>query len=170
MKLYAIGEKNFKMLRRLLLLYQNKKIKINKHNLILILEKKENTIYYILETLIKLIRYYKKEQEEIEEAVEKQENIEKKFIYTESYFKTIMQKLYITQILTVNFKKHKELYKNKELIFLEEFNKLKNYNNNLYFNLLDFYEDEEDDIIKETKSITNIYIYNQLAIEEAIGI
>lgn len=60
-------EKNFKIFRRILLLYLNRKIKENKHNIILLLEEAKNTIFYVLETLIKLIRYYKKDMEFLKE-------------------------------------------------------------------------------------------------------
>ena len=170
-KLYSIGEKNFKILKRILLKYLNKKIEVNKHDLIIFLEEPKNTIFYVLETLMKLIRYYKKDIKSLKEEEKEQEReLEKDFIYTEAYFKSIMQNLYKTQLLNINLYNHKELYKKKDLTFLENLNELKNKNNNLYLNLIDFYESNENKIIENTKNITNIYLYNQLIIEEAIGL
>jgi hypothetical protein len=52
---------DFELLQKNLLLSIEKKMLQNDHFLIFFLEKKENTIYYILETLIKVIRFYKEE-------------------------------------------------------------------------------------------------------------
>jgi hypothetical protein len=137
--------------------------------LIIFLEEPKNTIFYVLETFMKLIRYYKKDIKSLKEEEKEQEReLEKEFIYTEAYLKSIMQNLYKTQLLNVNLYKQKELYKNKDLTFLENLNKLKNKNNNLYLNLIDFYESKENKIIENTKN--NIYLYNQLIIEESIGL
>ena len=89
-----------------------------------------------LETLIKLIRYYK---QNIELLKEEKKYLEKQFIYTESYFKSIMQKLYTTQLLHINFNKQIELYKNKNFKFLEKLEELKKEDNNFYLDLIQFY-------------------------------
>lgn len=101
------------------------------------------------------------------EDLEQENHLEKEFIYTESYFKSIMQKLYTTQIVNVNFYKHKELYKNSN--FLE---KLENEDNGLYLDLILFYNSNYNynNEIEIKNVITNTYLYNQKKIEEAIGI
>lgn len=78
-----------------------------------------------------------------------------------------MQKLYTTQIVNVNFYKHKELYKNKNSNFLE---KLENEDNGLYLDLILFYNSNYNNEIEIKNVITNTYLYNQKKIEEAIGI
>lgn len=106
-KLYCIGKDDFQKFQKNLLSLIEKKIIENNHCLIFCLEKKENTIYYILETLIKVVRFYKSNIKE--EGYDDWET-EKTFLYTEAYFKFIMQNLYQTQIISVNYQKKKMIY------------------------------------------------------------
>lgn len=65
-----------------------------------------------------------------------------------------MQKLYKTQLLNINLYKYKELYKN----LLEKLEELKKEDNNLYLDLIQFYNENYNNEIEKKKVITNIYI------------
>lgn len=114
-KLYTYN-KDFTYWNELLILNIKKKIKWDEkaYNLILNLENIDNTIYYVLETLVKIIRYFKKETNILNNI-----NIEDiECAYTEAYFKSIIREIYILNIITKNLIDYKNLYKKEDKEFL----------------------------------------------------
>lgn len=160
-KLYCMKRDDFQNFQKKLLSLIEKKIIENNHYLIFCLEKKENTIYYILETLIKVVRFYKSDIKE--ESADW--DIEKTFIYTESYFKFIMQNLYQTQIISVNYEKLYQLYINNDDEFLKNLQILSNKDNILYQDLISYYEK-----FNKKENFKNLYMKHQIKIETAIGV
>lgn len=117
LKLYKTNCKDFIYWNELLSLKINNKITLNENEYkwILDLEDKHNAIYYVLEGLIKIIRYFKNEIKQ-SNLLDEIEDLE--CSYTESYFKTIMREQYITSILNINIYKYQLLYTKKDKEFL----------------------------------------------------
>lgn len=161
-KLYCMKKDDFELLQKNLLLSIEKKMLQNDHFLIFFLEKKENTIYYILETLIKVIRFYK---EEVGEKLTDPWDLEKNFYYTESYFKFIMQNLYQTQIISVNLKNQSNLYINKDEEFLNNLQLLLVKDPDFYSDFIYYYDN-----LNIKNNYKELYIKNQFKIETKIGI
>lgn len=121
-KLYNTYDKDFTYWNELLILNIQKKIKIDEkaYELILNLENINNTIYYVLETLVKIVRYFKKETNTLNNI-----NIEDiEFAYTEAYFKSIIREIYIVNIITKNLLDYKILYKKEDKEFLLKMEKM----------------------------------------------
>jgi hypothetical protein len=102
---------DLKLLNDLFLLKLKAKIKTEQYELMQFLEDINNTIYYVLEGLVKVVRFFKKEY-----RAKEVENYE--FSYTESYFKILIREMYITNIIHKNLKELKLLYQKDNLKFL----------------------------------------------------
>jgi hypothetical protein len=163
-KLYCMRKEHLKILNdSILSKIDNKITKTNEYqySIILFLEKKENVIYYILETLVKVIRFYKQEyNKNLKLKYEKgytnkfSEELNTEFSYTESYFKSIIRQLYIVNILSdANVIERYELYKNKDIEFLVFLEKLQKFDNEFYIEIITLYESFDNfiDIINKKK-------------------
>lgn len=122
LKLYNTYNKDFIYWNELLILKIQEKIKLNEkdYKFILNLESINNTIYYVLESLVKLVRYFKKEFKlwniiEIEDL---------EFSYTEAYFKTIIREMYIINIIHKNLINYQHLYEKQDKEFLIKMEKM----------------------------------------------
>lgn len=147
LKLYNMKNTDLKLLNDLFLL--KLKLKINKqYKLIQFLEDINNTIYYVLEGLVKVVRYFKKEY-----RAKEVENFE--FSYTESYFKILIREMYITNIIHKNLKELKLLYQKDNLQFL---------------NTLILKDEFILNFFKENQSSQDFYKKNHIKIESELGI
>lgn len=161
-KLFCMNKEHISLLWNLIYIKLIEKLK-NQGNLILCFEKLENSIYYILETLVKVVRYYKKEYNDI---FSNNKDLLVAFCYTEAYFKAIIRDLYVFNILDKNLYENQKLYKLKNEDILINLENLSKYNKSIYMDLLKLYE--KNDLKKEDIKI--FYRKNEREIEGLIGL
>jgi hypothetical protein len=136
-------------------------------------EDKSKYIYYIIEALVKMLMYYQENMNFYSHINNKDNNedetSDKDCYFTESYFKSILHKLYRVNILNKNLIEYNDLYLKKNIGFmtkLSNFNKL-NSNDMLYKDLINLLSLKTDSY---NVNVFEFYTKYAVDIEGEIGI